>query len=129
MAMKKDGTMINGGRPKKEIDKKSFENLCNLQCTKEEICGFLDIDEKTLTRWCKETYGEGFSEVYKKVASGGKISLRRKQFSKAVNEGNTTMLIWLGKQYLGQSDKMENTRDASDQVADAIRGLINNETD
>lgn len=30
-------------RPLKEIDKKQFENLCGLQCTLEEICGFFDI--------------------------------------------------------------------------------------
>ena len=29
------------GRPKKEIDQRQFENLCGLQCTQEEICGFL----------------------------------------------------------------------------------------
>ena len=33
-------------RPKKEIDKNQFENLCALQCTKEEMCGFFDISEK-----------------------------------------------------------------------------------
>lgn len=33
----------------------------------------------------------------------GFVSLRRKQFAMA--EKNPTMAIWLGKQYLGQSDK------------------------
>ena len=35
------------GRPKKEIDQKQFENLCGLQCTQEEICGFFDVTDKT----------------------------------------------------------------------------------
>ncbi len=34
------------------------------------------------------------------------MSLRRKQW-RAAEEGNTTMLVWLGKQYLGQKDKSE----------------------
>lgn len=34
-------------RPLKEIDKKQFENLCGLQCTLEEICGFFDVTDKT----------------------------------------------------------------------------------
>jgi hypothetical protein len=34
------------------------------------------------------------------------MSLRRLQAKKAA-EGNVTMLIWLGKQYLGQSDRQE----------------------
>jgi len=36
----------------------------------------------------------------------GKLSLRRKQVELAV-EGNPTMRIWLGKQYMGQKDKHE----------------------
>ena len=53
-----------GGRPYKEIDKAQFENLCALQCTKQEICAWFDVTDKTLERWCKRTYGAGFSEVY-----------------------------------------------------------------
>ena len=37
------------------------------------------------------------------------------QFKKA-NDGNVSMLIWLGKQYLGQTDKVEknNTHEIED---------------
>ena len=38
--------------------------------------------------------------------SEGKISLRRYQFRQA-EKGNASLLIWLGKQYLGQTDKQE----------------------
>ncbi len=37
------------------IDKKVFESLCAIQCTQQEICGVLDVDDKTLTSWCKAT--------------------------------------------------------------------------
>lgn len=100
-----------GGRPPIIIDKKIFEMLCKLQCTKDEICANVidnGIDEKTLTKWCIENYGEGFSDIFKKKSSDGKISLRRLQW-KAAHEGNTTMLVWLGKQYLSQADKNELT--------------------
>ena len=60
------------GRPKKEIDKKTFENLCGLQCTKEEICDFLETSDKTLEAWCKRTYNAGFSEVFRQNAAEGK---------------------------------------------------------
>ena len=95
-----------GGRPKTEIDIKLFENLCGIQCTKEDICDVLECDEKTLTRWCKETYKLGFSDVFKKKSSAGKISLRRAQFKSALG-GNVTMQIWLGKQHLGQRDSFD----------------------
>lgn len=90
------------GRPKIEIDKKYFENLCKLQCTKEEIAGFFDCSEDTIENWCKETYQTTFSAIFKVKSQSGKISLRRSQFKLA--ETSSAMAIWLGKQYLGQRD-------------------------
>ena len=90
-------------RPKKKISQKQFESLCAIQCTKEEICNVLDVTEKTLNNWCKETYGEGFSLVFSKKRALGKASLRRNQWKLAEN-GNSTMQIWLGKQILKQSE-------------------------
>ena len=93
------------GRPRKEIDQKQFENLCGLQCTLEEICGWFGVTDKTLNSWCKRTYSESFSEVFRQKRSTGKISLRRSQWRLA--EKNASMAIWLGKQYLGQKDIVE----------------------
>ena len=90
-------------RPLKEIDAKQFEKLCGLQCTKLEICGWFDITDKTLENWCKRTYGKGFSETFEEKRAAGKISLRRAQYELAL-KGNATMLIWLGRNYLGQSE-------------------------
>lgn len=90
-------------RPNKEIDKKIFENLCGLQCTKLEICDALDVTDKTLERWCRRTYKMGFSEVFAIKRGKGKVSLRRMQWKLA--EKNAAMAIFLGKQYLGQTDK------------------------
>ena len=89
-------------RPLKEISQKDFEKLCGLQCTKEEICGFFDVTDKTLERWCKRIYKQGFSEVFKQKRGAGKISLRRNQFELA--KKNANMAIWLGKQYLDQRE-------------------------
>lgn len=89
-------------RPRKEINQKLFENLCAIQCTKEEVCTVLDVTDKTLESWCKRTYKEGFSEIFAKKRENGKASLRRTQFELA--KKNATMAIFLGKQYLGQKD-------------------------
>ncbi len=89
-------------RPRKEIDSKQFEALCKIQCTQAEICDVLDVTDKTLTRWCRETYSLGFSDIYKKFASYGKASIRRNQID--LSKHNASMAIWLGKQYLGQRD-------------------------
>ena len=86
------------------IDQRTFEGLCEIQCTLEEIAGVLRVSEDTVERWCQRTYELGFADTYKKLSATGKTSLRRHQFELA-KKGNATMLIWLGKQYLGQSDK------------------------
>lgn len=90
-------------RPRKEIDREDFEKLCGLQCTESEICTWFDITTKTLQNWCKREYHEGFSQVYEKKREFGKISLRRSQFR--IAEKNAAMAIFLGKNYLGQSDE------------------------
>lgn len=112
-------------RPRKEIDQNNFENLCGLQCTKEEICSFFDVTDKTLERWCKRTYKAGFSEVFRQKRGKGKISLRRSQFRLA--EKNANMAIWLGKQYLGQVDKIETNDNSSlDRLDEILKGLKEN---
>jgi len=96
-----------GGRPRIEIDYKTLDNLCAIMCTKEEIASLLEIDADTLHAALKRDGNEGFSAYYKKKSSNGKMSLRRRQYQAAL-DGNTTMLVWLGKQHLGQADKSEN---------------------
>lgn len=97
--------MARTGRPRKEINQKLFENLCAIQCTEVEICAALECCEDTLNAWCKRTYKMTFSETYKSKSQMGKSSLRRTQFKLA--EKNASMAIWLGKQYLGQKDYVE----------------------
>lgn len=102
---------------------KQFEDLCYIQCTQAEICHVLDVDPDTLGRKLQEHYGMGYADAYKKFSDGGKMSLRRMQFKKA-QEGSNTMLIWLGKQYLGQSEKIVNV-DIDKQEAEAMELLKN----
>ena len=88
------------------IDKRTFENLCAIFCTQEEICSVLGYSHDTLNRWCKDNYGGlTFEETWKMKSASGKVSIRRYQFEQA--RTNTTMAIWLGKQFLGQSDRAE----------------------
>ena len=84
------------GRPKLDIDSEQVEKLAQIQCTNVEIAAFFGCDESTIR--------DRFPEQLKKGREAGKISLRRKQFQVAQG-GNVSMLIWLGKQYLGQTDK------------------------
>jgi hypothetical protein len=116
--------MAKMGRPKKEIDKEKFESMCAYQCTLEEICAFLGVTDKTLNTWCRKTYGVTFSEVFKQKREMGKMSLRRKQWKLA--DKSASMAIFLGKQYLGQTDKVEYTNNDAIERLDAILGGLKN---
>ena len=99
--------MVKGDTPaKNKITKDVFEKLCGMWCTLIEIADFFGVSEDTVESWCKDTYNATFSDVYKKRSSQGNISLRRWQL-KSAEKGNVTMQIWLGKQHLGQKEKLE----------------------
>ncbi len=105
-----------GGRPRKELSDDDFEKLVamiRIQCTQDEICGIMGMTSETLNTRLQER-GEGsFSTLYKKHGDEGKASLRRAQW-KAAQDGNPTMLVWLGKQMLGQRDKKDLDHTSSD---------------
>jgi len=83
-------------RPKKHnLDKDKVEQLASFGCTNSEISSFFGCSDTTLTR----NYGENLTKGRDK----GKIRLRQLQW-KSAEKGNVTMLIWLGKQVLGQSE-------------------------
>lgn len=91
-----------------------IEAACKIQCTGEEIAGMLGIDYDTLAARVQDKYSLKFSEYIKRHADGGKASLRRMQW-KAAEAGNATMLVWLGKQNLGQTDKTEMRHSGDDE--------------
>lgn len=92
-------------RPQKTIDWEDFDKLCGLQCTGEEIAAFFDIDYDTLNAICKREKARSFSEYFGQKSKSGKIALRRRQYQSAM-EGNPTMMVWLGKNWLGQTDQV-----------------------
>jgi hypothetical protein len=104
------------GAKKIEIDWSQFNKLCTIQCTLAEMASYFDCSEDTIENKVKEEHGVKFSEYYAQKRGKGKVSLRRTQFTKAM-EGNIVMLIWLGKQYLGQVDKAESQVDGNQSLS------------
>lgn len=80
-----------------DIDPEQVRKLAALGCTHQEIADVIGCSHDTLTRRFKSEIEHG--------KANAKASLRRKQWETAL-AGNVPMLIWLGKQYLGQSDKL-----------------------
>ncbi len=109
------------GRPQKEIDEKQFKLFCSYMCTEEEIAGLFSCSVDTVERWCKRTFDTTFAEIYKVFSAEGKMSLRRKQF--ALAETSSAMAIWLGKNYLGQTDHIDaRVEFESDGFIEALKG-------
>lgn len=96
------------GRPLIKVDWQDFDKLCGLQCTLEEFAAYFNCDTQTIERAVLREKKLTFGQYYEQKKGRGKVSLRRKQFEIAMS-GDRTMLVWLGKQMLGQSDKQEQT--------------------
>jgi hypothetical protein len=83
------------GRKALNIDPKEVENYARLGATNVEIAAMVG---------CSEALIRGrFCEFVTKGRSERKFKLREKQYELALS-GNATMLIWLGKNELKQSD-------------------------
>lgn len=83
------------GRDKKVIPPSEVYKLAQIGCKDTEICEWLGIDGNTLRY--------NFSVELTKGRESLKQSLRQAQIRLALS-GNAVMLIWLGKNLLGQSD-------------------------
>ena len=93
------------GRPRVVINWEEFDKLCHIQCTINELACWFDCSVDTIENACKREKKMKFSEYYEQKRGKGRISLRRAQFQAAIS-GNTALMIWLGKQYLGQSENV-----------------------
>lgn len=87
------------------VDWITVDKLLAIFCTGEEVAGFLNISYDTLQRRCKEDNKIAFAEYSKLKRGTGKASLRKKQWLMADN--SPAMAIFLGKNYLEQSDKIQ----------------------
>jgi hypothetical protein len=92
------------GRPKADIDIVAAERGASIGCTMEEIATLVGVGRRTLIDRVK--VDPELREAIDRGREQGRTTLRRLQW-KAAEDGNPTMLIWLGKQLLGQRDKQE----------------------
>ena len=100
-----------GGRPAKTLTQDGWNLVATLSqffATDEEIAVALSDEYESITEDTlkNEFNKESFLEYKTKGKCKGKTSLRSWQWANAKN-GNTTMQIFLGKNYLGQSDRVE----------------------
>ena len=88
-------------RPKKyNIDTKQLQKLASFGCTNIEMADFFGCSADLLEK--------NYSEFITKGRAEQKLRLRQLQW-KSAEKGNVTMQIFLGKNMLGQQDKIETT--------------------
>lgn len=121
-----------GGRPQSiHIDWEKVKLMAQCHTGGETIANILGISYDSLARYCKKEHGMTFKEFYRMHEGAGKASLRQVQMNVAL-KGNPQMLVWLGKQYLGQKERNEISGDADNplqithaMVLDQINSLSN----
>ena len=79
-------------------DPDKIQMLASFGCSITEIAKYFRIDESTVRKKYKDELETGRESL--------KVQLRQLQWDHAAR-GNTALLIWLGKQYLGQTDRKE----------------------
>lgn len=115
-------------RPVREkITKVAFEALCKMQTPSREICDAFGVSYNTLVRWCFDNYGKNYEDSHREFSATGKSKIRAAQW-KLLEKGSEKMAIWMGKQYLGQSDNPDEKakQEASKSTIEALIGAIKN---
>jgi hypothetical protein len=107
--MDKDIQVIDkGGRPAFEFSPKvlqQIQDLASYMCTKEEVANIIGCHRTTLYR------NEQALEAYDKGVNVAKQAIRKTQFDIATKLNSSIMAMWLGKVYLGQTDKIQTNDD------------------
>jgi hypothetical protein len=101
---KKDGR----GRPIFDFSPKildQIKDLASYMCSKQEIAKIIGCSESTLQR------NQLAQEAYELGVAQAKKNIRKTQFDIATKLNSSIMAMWLGKVYLGQTDKIQNTDD------------------
>lgn len=99
------------GRRPIELDRDQILRMAACMCTVEEIAYVMGCSKDTIERNYMDALEEGRAK--------GRASLRRKQYEVAMT-GDKAMLIWLGKQLLGQSEKLDSNVTYTEQIFDVV---------
>ena len=95
----RQGLIVGRGARKRVVPPDEVYKLAALGCTMEEMADWFQIHRETLKYNFSEYIAKGQAEL--------KTRLRRAQIKTAL-DGNATMLVWLGKNVLGQTDTPSN---------------------
>ncbi len=95
------------GRYSYKIDYASLEALAGTHASYEQLSIVLGVPEHVLLE-------PEYKEIIEKARGMSLINLQASQFKAAIEDRNPTMLIWLGKQHLGQKDVVQSQQLGAD---------------
>ena len=108
------------GRPKLELNEEQVYKLASLNVTVKDIADVLGCSKRALENNYLDVINEGRANL--------KHSILRKQYEVGITDKNVTMLIWMGKQHLGQADKksveIDDNRDVEDFTTAELNQII-----
>jgi len=119
------------GRPKKDFTQGEWgliDLACQFKVEAQHVADLVDCSARTLSRRIDEKSGITFVQYRNKIMSKTLHNLFSKQYEVAMN-GNTAMLIWLGKNYMGQTDKLDIDADINHRMNKSITILLKDCTD
>ena len=93
-----------GGRPLTDINWDFVGQMLEKGAEGTEIAAYYGVHPDTLYKRCEAELMKGFSEFRRQKKSSGNFNIRAKQYDVAMS-GDRSMLIWLGKQRLGQREE------------------------
>jgi hypothetical protein len=88
-----------------EINWDKVDKLLEAGCDGTQIAAYLGCHEDTLYIRCQDEKNMAFSAYKAQKRAKGDSRLLTAQYDAAINDKDKSMLIWLGKQRLGQTDK------------------------
>jgi len=112
------------GRNLIKIDWEEVKRLLVAGCSGVQIAGSLGFSHETLYERCLTDLGKTFTLFSSENRLKGDNFLRSKQMQVA-GKGNTTMLVWLGKQRLGQRDVPQETHKFNGKLIELLDSLKN----
>ncbi len=122
MARRKAKLNLPALRPSIPIDWDLVDKLLMAHCSGTEIAAHIGCHADTLYERLKLEKGTSFTDYALAKRAKGNSLLRTKQLQKALaGKGDNTMLIWLGKQYIGQTENPK----AEEQFDGKLSKLLN----
>jgi len=108
------------GRPKLELNEEQVYKLASLNVSVKNISDVLNCSVSLLNK------------NYLDVINAGRANLRtsilRTQYEVGITNKNVTMLIWMGKQHLGQADKktveVDDKRTAAELTDEELASIV-----